>query len=123
MKRILLALFPIYLMGMDGSQSPTLRPLSPAVIESHYTTEDFRIINVTPEEERIFHQSIQAAHERERQYRARDVEAQQQAPEQRVQSNSLSQAVANNKTLILSNLTTAILGATVTLIVHFTAAK
>jgi hypothetical protein len=125
-KMLFLTFSPLFLIGMSDSRpntmpnTPELRPYSPAILESHYATQDIRIVNVTPEEEATFLQSIQAAHDRENQSRLRDIESQVQKPAP--QNSSVAQTVANNKTLILSNLTTALLGATVTLIVHFTAA-
>jgi hypothetical protein len=134
MKIILFTFVFMSLLGMSDSQpnsvpnTPALRSFSPAVFESHYATEDIRIINVTPEEEEAFHRSIQAAHDRNNQRRLGDIESQvpqpnANHPQQIPNTNPLTKTISNNKTLILSNLATAVLGATVTLLVHFTAAK
>ena len=113
MKLLSLSLLSLSLMGMSDSRpntmpnTPELRPFVNITGNDDYVTINIHDNNADLEAARAQAQN--------------PVAAQLNNPPSRLQQ--ATQTVTQNKTLILSNLATAILGATVTLIVHFTAAK
>ena len=113
MKIVLLSLLSLSLMGMSDSRpitmpnTPELRPF--VNISGNDDTVSIHIHDCIPD--------LEAA----RAQASNPVAAQLNTQPSRLQQ--ATQTVTQNKTLILSNLTTAVLGATVTLVVHFTAAK
>lgn len=106
--KTLLLLMPLSLYAMDDQ---------PAVIETHHSTYDVRIIPITADEEAEFQRSVIAALDREANHRLAEIEP--QVPQDR----SIRRTLRDNKKIIISNLITALLSSAVTLVVHFTAQK
>jgi hypothetical protein len=113
MKIMLLSLLSLPLMGMSDSR-PVTMPNTPELRP---------FVNITGNDDNVsihIHDCIPDL-EAARAHAQNPVAAQLNVQPSSVQQ--AAQTLANNKTLILSNLATATLGAAVTLIVHFTAPK
>jgi hypothetical protein len=112
MRVIILLLLPVSLLAMDHPICPATPRLSALPSINIEGDRDYVTINITGN-----HRDLESARAS-----APNPIAQQLDPLTTSRVQQLGQIVANNKTLILSNLATACLGTAITLIVHFTAA-